>query len=82
MFTQLKVSHYCELLDKLVPPVLYYGSEVWGSLKRKHTRDHSCSMFKTNTRRQKADSEQFIWRVRKMYYKTHYIVNVIRYWLK
>ena len=38
-FTQLKVSHYCELFDKLII------SEVWGSLKRRHTRDHSCSML-------------------------------------
>jgi len=38
-FTQLKVSHYCELFDMLIL------SEVWGSLKRKHTRDHSCSML-------------------------------------
>ena len=29
-FTQITPKHYIDLFDKLIKPVLYYGSEVWG----------------------------------------------------
>ena len=32
-FTSLKTSHVLELFDKLVTPILNYGSEVWGFYK-------------------------------------------------
>ena len=31
-FTQLSPKHILELFDKLIKPILHYGSEIWGFL--------------------------------------------------
>ena len=34
-FTTLRISHVLELFDKLISPILNYGSEMWGFYKSK-----------------------------------------------
>ena len=35
-FANVTHSHYLQLFDKLVPPILNYASEVWGFAKAAH----------------------------------------------
>ena len=35
-FEKLSIEHKFELFDKLITPILNYGSQVWGFSKAKH----------------------------------------------
>jgi len=82
-FTQLKVSHYCEVFDKFILPVLCDGSEVWGHLNVNKLKPSYVQFHKQILGVRKHTQNNCIYgELGRCTIKTHSIVNVIRYWLK
>jgi len=78
-FTQLKVSHYCELFYKLEPPVLCYGSEVWGHLNVNTLETIHVQCCKQILGVRKQTQNNFIYgELGRSTIKNHCIGNVIR----
>jgi len=82
-FTYIPVKHKLDLFDKLIGPILNYGSEVWGfhsgkALDRVHLQ--FCKRFWGV---QKTTQNDFIYgelgRISLQY--IHYL-NIIKYWIK
>ena len=82
-FTDLPVSHMLDLFDKLILPILNYGSEVWGfskaeTIERVHLQ--FCKHFlgvKIQTQ------NNFIYEeLGRLPVRNHRLFNIIRYWFK
>ena len=82
-FTMLTPKHVLELFDKLVSPVLNYGSEVWGFCKAKQIERVHLQFCKGLLWVKQSTQNNFIYgelgRV-SFDVKRHY--NIVRYWLK
>ena len=82
-FTNVSVSHMLELFDKMILPILNYGSEVWGfSTDTKLERVHlQFCKWLLGVRSQTQNN--FIYgELGRTNLKVHRYISIIRYWLK
>ena len=72
-FNTLRISHVLELFDKLISPILNYGSEVWGFYKSKDIETvhlHFCKKLLGVKQLGRVD------------FQSRRYVNIIKYWFK
>jgi len=82
-FANISPDHVLELFDKLIKPILLYGSEIWGVVKRPsiecvHTLFmKSCLGVKVSTQ------NDFVYcELGRLDMYSYAIINVIKYWVK
>ena len=82
-FTDISVVHKLELFDKLILPILNYGSEVWGYNKADCVEKVHLSFCKNILGVRKTTQNSFIYGElgrTPLIYKRY--VNIIKYWFK
>ena len=82
-FVSLKPSHVLDLFDKLVSPILNYGSEVWGFSKAKAieiVHMHFCK--KTLGVKQSTQNDFVYGELGRIDYQSHRYIKIIKFWLK
>ena len=82
-FTALKTSHRLDLFDKLITPILNYGSEVWGFHKSATIeRVHLQFCKKTMGVKQSTQNDFIYGELGRIYYQSLRYINIIKFWLK
>lgn len=82
-FTCLKPSHVLELFDKLVSPILNYGSEVWGFYKSTAIGTVYLQFCKKLLGVKQTTQNDFIYGgLGRLNYQSQRYINIINYWLK
>ena len=82
-FTYLKPSHVLDLFDKLITPILNYGSEVWGFHKAPAIESVHLQFCKKSLGVKQSSQNDFIYgELGRINFATHRYISIIRYWLK
>lgn len=82
-FTSLKTSHVLELFDKLVTPILNYGSEVWGFYKSASIETVHLQFCKKILGVKQTTQNDFIYgELGRIDFQSQRYINIIKYWLK
>ena len=83
-FTHLKPSHILDLFDKLISPILNYGSELWGFNKAPAIESVHLQFCKKNFIRFKQSTQNdFIYgELGRINSAIQRYISIIRYWLK
>ena len=82
-FTSLKTSHVLELFDKLVTPILNYGSEVWGFYKSASIETVHLQFCKKILGIKQTTQNDFIYgELGRIDFQSQRYINIIKYWLK
>ena len=76
-FTALKPSHILDLSDKLISPILNYGSEVWGFHKAKSIETQRMLGIKQSTQNDFVHGE-----LGRVDYQSLRYINIVKFWLK
>ncbi len=82
-FVDLPVKHVLNLFDKLIVPVLLYGSEVWGFTQANNIERVQLSFCKNMLGVKLCTQNDFIYGEigrTKLIVKRHF--NILKYWLK
>ena len=82
-FTYLKPSHVLDVFDKLITPILNYGSEVWGfhkapAIESVHT--HFCK--KLLGVKQSTQNDFIYGELGRVNFAANRYISIVRYWLK
>ena len=84
-FTYLKPSHVLDLFDKLISPILNYGTEVWGFHKAfaiETVHMQFCLKKKLLGEKQSTQND-FVYReLGRLNYQAQGYMSIVRYWLK
>ena len=82
-FTSLKTSHVLELFDKLVTPILNYGSEVWGFYKSASIETVHLQFCKKILGVKQTTQNDFLYgELGRIDFQSKRYINIIKYWLK
>ena len=82
-FTNISIRHRLELFDKLVTPIMNYGSEVWGFCHGKQIERVHMLFCKQLLGVKTSTQNDFIYgELGRTNYYTRRIYIIIRYWLK
>ena len=82
-FENLSIEHKFELFDKLITPILNYGSEVWGFSQAKNIERVHLQFAKSLLCVKNTCQNDFIYgELGRISYKTRRIFIIIKYWLK
>ena len=82
-FTHLKPSHILDLFDKLISPILNYGSEVWGFYKAPAIEAVHLQFCKKLLSVKQSTQNDFIYgELGRINFATQRYISIIRYWLK
>ena len=82
-FTDLSVSHMLDLFDKLILPILNYGSEVWGFSKAETIERVDLQFCKHLLGIKIQTQNNFIFReLGRLPVRNNRLFNIIRYWFK
>ena len=82
-FTHISIRHRLELFDKLVTPIMNYGSEVWGFCHGKQIERVHMLFCKQLLGVKTSTQNDFIYgELGRTNYYTRRIYIIIRYWLK
>ena len=82
-FTSLKTSHVLDLFDKLVTPILNYGSEVWGFYKSASIETVHLQFCKKILGVKQTTQNDFIYgELGRIDFQSQRYINIIKYWLK
>ena len=82
-FTTLRISHVLELFDKLISPILNYGSEVWGFYKSKDIETVHLHFCKKLLGVKQSTQNDFIYgELGRVDFQSRRYVNIIKYWFK
>lgn len=82
-FTCLNPSHYLDLFDKLVSPILSYGSEVWGFHKAISIETVHLQFCKRTLGVKQSTQNDFIYgELGRVDFQTQRYLHIIKYWLK
>lgn len=82
-FVNVPPSHVLELFDKLISPILCYGSEVWGFNKGKDIEKVHLQFCKRILAVKQCTQNDFVYGElgRTTFQNKHYL-NIIKYWIK
>ena len=82
-FTDMPINHKIDLYDKLISPILNYGSEVWGFVKGSNVERVLLQFLKRFLGVKRNTQSDFIYgEVGSTRYQTCRYYNIIKYWLK
>jgi len=82
-FTDLSPKHTLELFDKLILPILNYGSEVWGFYNGIHTERTQLNFLKRLLGVKTSTQNNFVYgETGRCRLQNIRIFNIIKYWLK
>ncbi|MCG8046233.1 MAG: reverse transcriptase family protein, partial [Candidatus Thiodiazotropha endolucinida] len=82
-FTALTPSHVLELFDKLVSPILNFGSEVWGFYKSPSIETVHLQFCKKLLGVKQSTQNDFIYgELGRISYQSQRYLNIIKYWFK
>ena len=82
-FTHLKPSHILDLFDKLISPILNYGSEVWGFYKAPAIEAVHLQFCKKLLSVKQSTQNDFIYgELGRINFATQRYISIIRYWFK
>ena len=82
-FVNLTPSHYLDLFDKLITPILNYGSEVWGFAKAMHIeRVHLLFCKKLLSVKQCTQNDFVYGELGRCSFQNKRFFNIIKYWVK
>ena len=82
-FTFIKPSHILELFDKLISPILNYGSEVWGFNKAPAIETVHLHFCKKLLGVKQSTQNDFIYGERgRLNFQVQRYISIVRYWLK
>ena len=82
-FTYLKPFHILDLFDKLILPILNYGSEVWGFHKAPPVESVHMQFCKKFIGVKQDTQNDFIYgELGRMSLQSHRYVSILGYWLK
>lgn len=82
-FIGLKPSHVLDLFDKLISPILNYGSEVWGFYDAKAIETVHMQFCKRILGVKQTTQNDFIFgELGRIDYRSVRLINIIKYWLK
>ena len=82
-FTALSPSHKLELFDKLVSPILNFGSEVWGFYKSPSIETVHLQYCKKILGVKQSTQNDFVYgELGRTDYQSHRYIIIIKYWLK
>ena len=82
-FTALTPLHKLELFDKLVSPILNFGSEVWGFYKSSAIETVHLQFCKKNLGVKQSTQNDFVYgELGRMNYQSRRYIIIIKYWLK
>ena len=82
-FTSLKPSHILELFDRLVSPILNFGSEVWGFYKATSIETVHLQFCKKILGVKPSTQNDFIYgELGRTDYQSRRYVSIIKFWLK
>ena len=82
-FTALKPSHILDLFDKLISPILNYGSEVWGFHKAKSIETVHMQFCKRMLGIKQSTQNDFVHgELGRVDYQSLRYINIVKFWLK
>ena len=82
-FTALKPSHILDLFDKLISPILNYGSEVWGFHKAKSVEPVHMQFCKRMLGIKQSTQNDFVHGEQgQVDYQSLRYINIVKFWLK
>ena len=82
-FTALSPSHKLELFDKLVSPILNFGSEVWGFYKSSAIETVHLQFCKKILGVKQSTQNDFVYgELGRINYQSHRYLIIVKYWLK
>lgn len=82
-FTTLKFSHILDLFDKLISPILNYGSEVWGFHKAKSVEIVHMQFCKKMLGVKQSTQNDFVYgELGRIDYQSQRYINIVKFWLK
>ena len=82
-FTFLKPSHILDLFDKLISPILNYGSEVWGFHKAPALETVHLQFCRKLLGVKQATQNDFIYgELGRLNFQVQRYISIIRFWLK
>ena len=82
-FTVLTPAHILDLFDKLIAPILNYGSEVWGFNNAKAVETVHLSLCKRMLGVKQTTQNDFIYgELGRMDYRSIRYINFVKFWLK
>lgn len=82
-FVNVSTSHVFELYDKLISPIMCYGSEVWGFNKGKDIERAHLQFCKRILAVKQSTQNDFIYgELGRTSFQTKHYVNIIKYWIK
>ena len=82
-FTTLTPAHILDLFDKLISPILNYGSEVWGFHTAKSIETVHLSFCKRMLGIKQSAQNDFVYgELGRMDYQSLRYINIVKFWLK
>ena len=82
-FTGLYPSHILDLFDKLITPILNYGSEVWGFHHAKAIETTHMSFCKRMLEIKQSTQNDFVHgELGRIDYRSLRYINIVKFWLK
>ena len=82
-FTALKPSHILDLFEKLISPILNYGSEVWGFHKAKSIETVHMQFCKRMLGIKQSTQNDFVHgELGRVDYQSLRYINIVKFWLK
>ena len=82
-FENLTIQHKFDLFDKLITPILNYGSEVWGFFQAKNIERVHLQFAKSLLCVKNSCQNDFVYgELGRVSYRTRRIIIIIKYWLK
>ena len=82
-FTALKPSHILDLFDKLISPILNYGSEDWGFHKAKSIETVHMQFCKRMLGIKQSTQNDFVHgELGRVDYQSLRYINIVKFWLK
>ena len=82
-FSDITPKHILNLFDKLVTPILNYGSEVWGFCNAHQIERVHLQFCKNLLGVKQSTQNNFVYGdLGRMNYQSYRYVNIIKYWLK
>ena len=83
IFSDITPKHVLNLFDKLVTPILNYGSEVWGFRKAKQIQRVHLQFCKNLLGVNQSTQNNFVYGdLGRMNYQSCRYMNIVIYWLK
>ena len=82
-FTYLKPSHVIDVFDKLISPILNYGSEVWGFHNASAIEIVHMQFCKNLLGVKQSAQNDFVYgELGRLIYQVQRYISIVRYWLK